>query len=957
MTNRFLRCAVFGLLLLFGTVSAHAQEYSVKVKLQDSKTGEPIGYAAVSITKDGQKTVFKYAQTDGNGAATVSGIPAGKYKIEGILMGYDNYTEVITVSNNVDLGVKKMNMQANFLEGATVTDVGNPIVVKKDTIEHNVALMKSADNDVLEDLLKRLPGVEVDSDGKITANGKEINKIYVDGKEFFLNDPSLASKNLPAKIIEKVRVVEKKSEQAEFTGIDDGEEETVLDLGVKKGMMNGWFGNVMGGGGYDLQGKEAVNDARYQGAAMVARFTNSDQLAFIGNINNTNNRGFQDLAASSMGNMRMGGMRGGNYGIAKTYMAGLNGGHTFDNKSEVMGNALFNGNNRVVEENTATTRFMDDNKTSLYNIDNSINNNWTYGVRAGARADWKISKTTSLLFDPNFNIGWGGFDERNDFSSDRTVTATGVRSKVNDGYSTSTGKSNSQNASGRLLWRQRLGKPGRTISVNARYQFSNNDLTGYNNSLKNVYDDFHQIDPAYKDTVDQMYLRNSRSQTVSGRIYYTEPLGNNFFVSANYMYSYKKTDSYKDTYNKGKSGNYDVRDEIYSNLTDNKFTNQNVGIDFRKQEEKYNISVGASYQPSKTVNYTENGLFKRDTVLKTRNWSPNARVDINFSEYKMLRLNYRGSTSQPSINQMMPVPDNSDPQYVKLGNLSLRPSFSHNVWMMYRSTDMTNYASLNVNANFRYSTNSIVNATWYDEAGVQYSVPLNNDRGTKSASASVMFNTPIGKSKFSFMTFCRASYDAGVSFIGKSGAIIEDESSYLDPENYTRNNFQNVSAMLNARFTFRTDMLEASLGGRARYSQAWYSVTNDKTPTWTNNVNGEVIFNSDILSFKTDARYTFYIGYEDGYNTPQFVWNAEISKQLFKKQFTLALKAYDILNQSKNTYRSTSDNFVKDVRNNTLGRYIVLSLTYRFGNFGGNRGGMGPMGGPMGGRMGGGRRR
>mgnify|MGYP003315024879 CR=1 FL=1 len=179
MTNRFLRCAVFGLLLLFGTVSAHAQEYSVKVKLQDSKTGEPIGYAAVSITKDGQKTVFKYAQTDGDGAATVSGIPAGKYKIEGILMGYDNYTEVITVSNNVDLGVKKMNMQANFLEGATVTDVGNPIVVKKDTIEHNVALMKSADNDVLEDLLKRLPGVEVDSDGKITANGKEINKIYI----------------------------------------------------------------------------------------------------------------------------------------------------------------------------------------------------------------------------------------------------------------------------------------------------------------------------------------------------------------------------------------------------------------------------------------------------------------------------------------------------------------------------------------------------------------------------------------------------------------------------------------------------------------------------------------------------------------------------------------------------------------------------------------------------------
>lgn len=937
------------------SVGTKAQDFSIRLKLQDSNSGEPVAYAAVSLTKNGSKTVFKYAQTDGEGKVTLTGIPAGQYKIEGILLGYDNYSEQIDVTRNLDLGVKKMKVQANFLEGATVSDVGNPIIVKKDTIEHNVSLMKSGDNDVLEDLLKRLPGVEVDSDGKITANGKEINKIYVDGKEFFLNDPSLASKNLPAKIVDKVRVVEKKSEQAEFTGIDDGEEETVLDLGIKKGMMNGWFGNMMAGGGLDLLGKDAQNDARYQGAAMVARFSDKDQLAFIGNINNTNNRGFQDLAASSMGGMRVGGMRGGNQGIAKSYLAGLNGGHTFDNKSEIVGNALFNGNNRTVLEKTAQTMDQTDG-TSQFSQEDSRNNTWTYGVRAGARADWKISKTTSLLFDPNFNIGWGGFDERTDFLTN-SIDKAGLSSKVNEGYSLSTGDSHSQNASGRLLWRQRLGKPGRTISLNARYQFSNSDLTGFNNSLTDIFDETHQSDPSHSTVVDQMYDRNSRSQTASGRLSYTEPLGGNFYVEANYMYSYKLTDSYKNTYDKDASGNYTVLDETYSNATNNKFTNQNVGLNFRKQEEKYNITVGASYQPSKTDNHTQTGKYVRDTVLKTNNWSPNARIDINFSDSKMLRINYRGRNSQPGINQLMPVPDNSNPQSVQLGNLGLKPSFSHNVNMMYRGTNMNTFSSINASADFSYTSNGIVNARWTD-SGVTYSVPVNSGEGTKNMSASIMYNTPIGKSKFSFMTFDRVGYNTGVSYVGKKGVIVEDEESYLDLKNYEKNAFQTLSAMINARITYRSSIWEASIAGHARYSQNWYELKDkNEKPSWTNSVDANVICNSDILGFKTDARYTFYLGYNQGFNTPTFVWNAEISKQIIKKQFTLALKVYDILNQSKNTYRSANNGMTVDRQNNTLGRYMVLSLTYRFGNFGGQRrGGMGP-GGPMGGHgpMGGGR--
>lgn len=222
----------------------------------------------------------------------------------------------------------------------------------------------------------------------------------------------------------------------------------------------------------------------------------------------------------------------------------------------------------------------------------------------------------------------------------------------------------------------------------------------------------------------------------------------------------------------------------------------------------------------------------------------------------------------------------------------------------------------------------------------------------------LMFNSPIGKSKFSVMSFTRASYDNGVSFVGNSGIDPTDPKSYLNIDNFTSNMYQNVSVMENLRFTYRTTIWEASIGGMARYSQAFYEISSKNVPaTWTNSVNGNFILNSDIIGISTDARYTFYTGYSEGFNDPTFVWNAEISKQLFKNRFTIAAKVYDILNQSKNTSRTTTDNYVLDRRNNTLGRYIMFSLTYRFGTFGqrggmgmgpGGRGGHGP-GGPMGG--------
>ena len=252
--ERFLKTVVaVAILFVVLPLSAQAQ-YSVKLKLIDDKTGEPVAFATASLTPKGATAASKYVLTDDKGQASITKVAKGVYSLKAEIMGYKTYTQELNVEKNINLGEVRMLEDAVALDAAKVSAVGNPITIKKDTIEYNASSFKTSDNDMLEQLLKKLPGVEVEADGSITANGETIKKITIDGKTFFLDDPQLASKNIPAKIIDKVKVVEKKSDQAMFTGIDDGEEETIIDLKLRPGMAEGWFGNVMAGGGHDVPG-------------------------------------------------------------------------------------------------------------------------------------------------------------------------------------------------------------------------------------------------------------------------------------------------------------------------------------------------------------------------------------------------------------------------------------------------------------------------------------------------------------------------------------------------------------------------------------------------------------------------------------------------------------------------------------------------------------------------------
>lgn len=963
------------LVSLLAAPSAFAQAiYSVKVRAVEEKTGQPVAFATASVTVKGEKEALKYTLTDDQGYATMTKLKKGSYTFRVELMGYKSYVREITIEKNMDLGTIRMADDAIALDAAQISAVGNPIIVKKDTIEYAASSFKTSDNDMLEELLKKLPGVEVEADGSITANGETIKKITIDGKTFFLDDPQLASKNIPAKIIEKVKVVEKKSDQAQFTGIDDGEEETVIDLSLRPGMMKGWFGNIMGGGGHDIPGEGSdMNDWRYQGAAMLGRFTDESQISMILNGNNTNNRGFNDVAGSMMQNMRggrgmgrgMGGW-GRNNGISNTWMGGLNGAFTLlDGDMDLAGNYLYNGSDKFVEEESSKITYLDDGSRLLYD-QKGTNNTFSQGHRFGVRLEHKFSENTSILFEPQFNIGSGSFNEFSDFQT--YTERDGQRDSTNRGYNSNLGDSDSWSTSGFLLFRQRLGKPGRTISANIRYSFSDNNLDGFNQSLTSVKDSAGLWG---NEIVNQRFDQNSRSVSLHGRVVYTEPITEYIFFEANYQYGWSRNTSYKNTFNSGTDLLDDTGllifnpagesiDDRYSNSILNRSITQRAGVNFSYQKKKFRAQLGASVNPTDTYNETTGHDAYRSKVI---NWSPQAMLNYEFTENSNVRFFYFGWSNQPSTSQLLPVPDNSDPLNIALGNPNLNPYFNHNIRGNFRYTNKKTFTSVNARFGGSLVENAITSAQWYDPAGVQYSIPVNGP-ASGNVDARIMVNSPFGKTGLSIFSMTFARYNQSTSYIG-TGAL--ESSKYYDAENasfdyslfnqdfpdlgasdkFITNRTQTMSFTQRLRLTYRNDFVEVTLGGRTRMSKSWYTMENSQLQaTWNNQA--DMSMNWTIpggINLIADLDYNWY----NGYTTPQedeFVLNAEITKQLFKKKFTLALKAYDILGQSKNLSVTDSANYHQEVRNNTLGRYIILSLTYRFGNFNRNGQNRGPMGGP-----------
>ena len=980
---------------------------SLSLRLVDASNEEPVPFATVSLTLKGGKTPSGYALTDQEGKAKISKLKAGDYVLKAELMGYKAVEQAVTLSkSSIDLGDVKMDSDVQQLEAVKVTAAGNPIIVKKDTIEYNASSFRTTENDMLENLLKKLPGVEVGSDGSVTVNGETITKITIDGKTFFLDDPQLATKNIPAKIVEKVKVVEKKSDQAKFTGIDDGEEETVIDLSLRPGMMKGWFGNVSAGGGHDLQ-QGWDGDWRGQGAAMIGRFTDKSQISIILNGNNTNNRGFNDMAGSMMRSMRgggggMGGARGGwgqDNGITTSWMSGVNGAWTLlDGNMDLAGNYLYNGSATELLEKSDKITYLDGGDQLIYNNGGDraygsgdgygFSNTLTQGHRLGVRLEHKFTENTSIIFEPQVNFGYGHYNEYSDFTTSRLKAGETDALKVNDGFESTSGLNSNWTTSGRFLLRQKLFKPGRTLSLNVRYSFSGNELyDAYNQSSTTNYDDGGN--PLTPETVNQKIGSTSDSQNIRTRLSYTEPLGHDFYMEATYSYNWARSFSDKKVWDSGAlsepfaPGIFNdaekVENGIYSSTITNISQDHNAGVNIQYQKGKLRVQIGASLQPTITTNVTKNAVQPIDTTYTTWRWAPQAMFSYEFNDNSEMRMFYRGRSTQPSITQLMPVPDNSNPLNLSFGNPYLQPYFSHTLRGFFGYTNKQTFFSIRGRFSASMVQNPIVSAVWYDGNGVQYNMPMN---GPLSGTAGVDFflNSPIAKSNFSVMNFFRASFSQASSYIGTTSldtsryydATTADfnyelfnadffdhanpSSAKLDFNNaFSTNVIDNLNVTERLTFKYSNDFVELNLGGKTTVTKSWYTVQTTQDARWNNQVYFSMNWTIPYdFALSSELNYNWY----NGYTTPQedeFVLSAEFSKSFLKKQLTLSIKGYDLLNQSKNLSITDASNYHQEVRNNTLGRYVILSLTWRFGNFGkagqqmrGGPGGRGPMGPPPG---------
>lgn len=963
---------VFAMAPLFAGSLAFAQSgATVKALLVDESTGERVGFATVSITPSGKTTVSKYGQSADDGTVTLKSVTKGKYDFKVDIMGYKPYSAEISVGEkDLDLGTIKLSLDTRMLEAASVSAVGNSVVVKKDTVEYTASSFKTTDNDVLEDLLKKLPGVEVSEDGSITANGETISKITIDGKTFFLDDPQMASKNIPAKMVNRLKIIKQKSEESQFTGIDDGEEETVIDLSVQPEMMRGLFGQVSAGGGSDIPSQQEISpEARYVGNAFIGRFTSNSQISLILNGNNTNNRGSTNRSGNMMAGMMSGAMGGGQggwgrgNGITTSYMAGINAaGDLFDDRMEIGGNYVFNNSNNDVMESSNKTTFLENNNL-IYNSSGVSNTN-SGGHSFGLRMEHEFSENTSILFEPQVSFGTGSYVQS---SRDTTYNddLAGNVSKLNEAYTDNSGNNKNVSTSARFLFRQRLGKPGRTLTANVNFSYSNNRLKGLNeNGTRSFLDDGTET----LESVNQSFDNVQRSTSLSGRLTYTEPIAERLYLEANYSYNWSRSLSDKTTFDLDNGGAIDYN---YSNNIVNESNRQQIGANIMYQAEQVRAQLGFSAIPTRTYNSTTKydqtaGTYSPQVYDDFRwNFSPQAMLMLDPSDYFSTRIRYRGNTSQPSTSQLMPVPDNSDPLNITFGNPSLTPYFSHNLNADINYTNRVKFASASLRLRGGFTQNPIVNAVWYGSNGAQYSMPFNGPT-TANASANMFFNIPVGETGFSINNSLNSSWSRGASYVGTD----IDMSTYEDPdkgfydfmeefignfndpdyfaEHITENITTTVSMNERLNLRYRTDALEVSLGGRTRMNKSWYTIATlqDQTTTWNNQASVGLTYEwtSLGLTFDSDFNYNWY----NGYSTPQpseCVLNAEISKTLFNN-LTLSLSGYDILGQSKNLTVSDNSNYHSETVNNTLGRYIIVSVSWRFGTMGGSRGMRGPGGGP-----------
>lgn len=907
---------LIALLSCIFTLNAQTKQPSVLGKVIDATTKTVVEQASVRIVSLPDSAFVTGVSTNKTGNFSIATLKKGRYAMKISFIGYNTLTKGFQVAGGASVNMGTLSLSANsvMLKDAVVVAEAPPVVAVADTLVYNASAYRVPQGAMLEELVKKLPGVVVSEDGKITLNGKEIKKIMVDGKEFFTKDPKVSMKNLPVNMIEKVKAYDKKSDLARITGVDDGDDEAILDLSVKKNMKKGFIGNIYGGYG---------NKDLYDAGLMLSRFKDDSQFSIIGGANNVNNQGFSELGG---GGAAMGGNAGS--GINTSQSLGADFGKSTP-KLDYGGDIKFGHSDRDARMKSYSETFFKGSSSFASNDNESRRTRNDFN--ADLRFEWKPDTLTNIIFRPGIT-----YSRTNNMSSGNSATFNTNKDPINKAQSHSSNVANSLSTEGNLQINRKLNSKGRNITLRADYGYNNNESDAYAFSKTYFYkNDSTSLRDQYIDNTSNGY--NFRLQAV-----YMEPIFTNRFLQLKYSYQYKYSTSDKYTHDADGNGGFKpLYVDSLSNSIENKYTTQQIDLSMRTIRPKYMYSIGVSLEPQNSVSKTIVGPNKgKDLSQNVLNYSPTFDLRYRFSKQEMLRVMYRGRSNAPNVNNLQYVIDQTDPLNIRYGNPDLKPSYDNRFMVFYNNYIQETQRSVMLHLTLNNTINSVVSRMTYNQETGGRVTNLVNVNGNWSTNGFLTFNTPLFTKKLTISSMSNASYSDAVSFatLSKTAAVS------AEPQKSVTHNLM-LAQRLNANY--RNDLFDFGVNGGVNYALARNSMqtqSNRETFDYTFGAMSNVNLPWDI-AISTDATYAIKNGYSGGLNNHQLIWNGQISKTfLANKQATIRFNMYDILKQQSNLSRTITESMIQDVEYNTLGSYFMVHFTYRFNSLGGRaaRGSRGP---------------
>lgn len=963
-----MRKSVLTLLLLFIAMMMQAQQHLITGAIIDKGTNDPVEASTVQLLR-ADSTYISGAISDENGLFSLQAPEDGNYLLKITSVGYKPTVRRIMMTQGKDLAMGKININAEaiMLKAATVTAMAKKVVLKEDTFVYNSAAYRTPEGSTIEELVKRLPGAEVSDDGSIKINGKEVKKILVDGKEFMTGDTKTALKNLPTSIIDKIKAYDEKSDLAKVTGIDDGEEETVLDFGVKRGMNKGLIANM------DLS---MGTKQRYSERGMAAYFNDRNRLMMFASANNTNDMGFP-------GGGGPGGWGFNKQGLNASKMLGLN--YNYENKDKLKMDASlrWNHSDGDISSTVASENFVSQNSSFSNSRAKNFSRSNSWDGRF--RLEWTPDTMTNIMFRPSFTIKSSDalarslsaqfnadpYQITNDPLEDAARAELGLEdvstsksllqqagALVNLQSSSSISYSESENLRGMLQYNRRLSAMGRNITVRTDASYGKTDANSL--SLTNAY--MYLVDVANGNETDHYntYRYNvtpTRNYSYSLQATYSEPLWRATFLQLSYKFTYKYSKTDRSTYNFSDFsdeeanqwasitpeyrgwGNYlgtlrspldEYFDSDQSRFSEYKNYIHEMQLMMRFIRPKYNLSFGAMLQPQRS-NFIYDYMGQHiETTRNVTNFSPALDFRYRFSKVSNLRVNYRGTTSQPSMTDLLDITDDSNPLNIKKGNPGLKPSFTHNFRLFYNDYIEKHQRALMTFVNFSMTRNSISDMVTYDDKTGGRTTQPENINGNWNARGAFMFNTAIDSAGvWNINTFTTLAYTNAVGYLS------------LDGKTSQKNTTKQTQVGERIAMGYRNNWLEVNLNGTLNYNHARNKLqASSNMNTWQFSYGPSITVTMPWgMSLSTDLSQSSRRGYSDkSMNTNELVWNAQLSQGFLRgKPLTVMIQFYDLLHQQSTLSRALTAMARTDTEYNSINSYAMLHVIYRLNIIGGKQ--------------------